>query len=68
MQSTERVYIDCREYPTANNCGLMISGTEKEVLETAVHHAITRHGHKESPELREQLRKLLKKDTQRKAG
>jgi predicted small metal-binding protein len=60
MGTEKRVYIDCREFPTANNCGLMIAGREEEVLETAVHHAITRHGHKDSPDLRQKLRGMLK--------
>jgi hypothetical protein len=38
----------------------MISGTEDEVLETAVHHAVTKHGHKNSPELRTTIKGMLK--------
>jgi len=32
------------------------------VLDAAVNHAITRHGHTDNPELREQIRGLLKTD------
>jgi len=56
----ERKSIDCREYPSEGGCTLRIEGTEEEVLEAAVNHAITRHGHTDNPELREQLRVLLK--------
>ena len=56
----ERKSIDCREYPSDSGCTLRIEGTEEEVLEAAVDHAITKHGHTESPELREQIRILLK--------
>jgi len=61
MKTTSgRKVADCRLYPSESNCSLLISGTEEEVLETAIHHAITKHGHKGTPELREQLRSLLK--------
>jgi len=56
----KRKIIDCRLYPSDNNCGLCISGTEEEVLKAAVEHAVNSHGHKNTPELREELRKLLK--------
>jgi predicted small metal-binding protein len=56
----QRKYIDCREIPSERNCSLRISGTEDEVLEAAVHHAITAHRHENTPELREQLRQALK--------
>lgn len=55
-----RKYIDCREYPSENNCTVAISGTEDEVLDLALIHAINTHGHKDTHELREQLRSLLK--------
>jgi predicted small metal-binding protein len=55
-----RKYIDCREYPSDKNCSLKISGTEDEVLEIAVQHATVSHGHENNPELKEELRRLLK--------
>lgn len=55
-----RKSIDCREYPSESGCTLRIEGTEEEVLDAAVSHAITRHGHTDNPELREQIRNLLK--------
>ena len=55
-----RKAIDCRDYPSEKNCSLRISGTEEEVLDAATHHAVRSHGHKDSPELREQLRSMLK--------
>ncbi len=58
----QRKYIDCREIPSERNCSLKISGTEDEVLEAAVHHAVTAHGHENTPELRDQLRQALKDD------
>ena len=60
MTPSKRKSIDCRNHPSDKNCSLAISGTEEEVLEAAVHHATTAHGHKSSPELRAQLRSMLK--------
>jgi hypothetical protein len=62
MSSHQRKVIDCRLHPSETPCTLSIAGTESEVLDAAVHHAVTRHGHKNSPELREQLRGLLKNE------
>jgi hypothetical protein len=55
----ERKIIDCRKYPSEKNCTVTISGKEEEVLPLAVHHAVTVHGHKDTPELREQLKAVL---------
>lgn len=55
-----RKAIDCRDYPSEKNCSLRISGTEEEVLDAATQHAVRSHGHRDSPELREQLRSMLK--------
>ena len=55
-----RKSIDCRDYPSEKNCSLRISGTEEEVLDAATQHAVRSHGHADSPELREQLKSLLK--------
>jgi predicted small metal-binding protein len=58
-----RKSIDCRAYPSENNCSLKISGTEEEVLDAAVQHAVSAHGHKESADLRQELRSMLKDET-----
>jgi len=58
--ASNRKSIDCRNYPSAKNCSLKISGTEEEVLDAAVQHAAWAHGHQNSPELREQLKSMLK--------
>ena len=55
-----RKYVDCREYPSESGCSLCIEGTEEEVLEAAVNHAVSHHGHADNPEFREELRGLLK--------
>ena len=58
----KRKFIDCREYPSDKNCSLKISGTEDEVLDAAVAHATVSHGHENNPELRNELRRLLKEE------
>jgi predicted small metal-binding protein len=58
--AAQRKSIDCRNYPSEKNCSLKISGTEQEVLDAAVQHAISAHGHEETPELREQIKSMLK--------
>ena len=55
-----RKSVDCREYPSEKGCTLKISGTEKEVLDAAVQHAVAVHGHENTSEFREQLRQMLK--------
>ena len=54
-----RKSIDCRNYPSEKNCTLKISGKEEEVLDAAVEHAVSAHGHENSPELRDQLKSML---------
>jgi len=60
MSDRKRKVADCRLYASENACTLRIEGTEEEVLEAATQHAVTAHGHTNTPELREQLRALLK--------
>ena len=60
MQKSKRKVADCRLYPSEKNCTLTIAGKEEEVLTAAVQHAVTSHGHKEGPHLRDQIRSLLK--------
>lgn len=59
MPSSQRKMIDCRKVPSDRNCTLMISGTEDEVLMIAMRHAVEDHGHENTPELREMLRRSL---------
>jgi hypothetical protein len=61
MAGTRKV-IDCRRFPAEKPCSIAISGTEEDVLELAVLHATTVHGHSDSPELREQIRSMLEDD------
>jgi len=54
-----RKVADCRKFPSEKNCSVTIAGTEAEVLSLAVHHAIVDHGHKDTPELHEQVSAML---------
>jgi predicted small metal-binding protein len=59
-----RKYVDCREFPSEKNCSVAIAAdTEKELLDVAVQHAVSVHQHKDSPELRTQIRAMIKSGT-----
>jgi predicted small metal-binding protein len=56
-----RKFVDCRQIPSDVKCTLaLVADTEDEVLEAAVLHAVTVHQHQDTPELREQLRGVIK--------
>jgi predicted small metal-binding protein len=58
-----RKTIDCRAFPSDIGCTLAMSAdSENELLEAAVQHAVAVHNHKDTPELRAQLRKLFKSE------
>ena len=63
-----RKVIDCRNFPSEKNCTIAISGTEDEVLDWAVLHASTVHGHPKTPKLREQIRSMLKEEPEAKTA
>jgi predicted small metal-binding protein len=67
MSDTRKV-IDYRNFPSDKNCSLAISGTEEEVLDIAVLHASTVHGHENTPELREQIRSMLNDESEARAA
>ena len=53
--------IDCRDMPSEKNCTVAISADSKqELLDAAVQHAVAVHGHSDSPQLREQIGKMVK--------
>jgi predicted small metal-binding protein len=57
-----RKYIDCREMPSDNGCDLAMAGSDEHVLNAAVIHAVTAHGHEDTPELRDQIQGILKEE------
>jgi hypothetical protein len=57
-----RYYVDCREMPSESNCDLAMSGSEEHLIEAAANHAITAHGHDDTPELRDEVRSGMKEE------
>jgi len=57
-----RRIVDCREVPNEKRCTLSISGEEEEVVRAAVLHAVDVHGHTDTPEFREAIRRSLKEE------
>jgi predicted small metal-binding protein len=57
-----RYYVDCREMPSESNCDLAMAGSEEHVLEAAAIHAVTAHQHEDTPELRDEIRKMMKEE------
>jgi len=54
-----RVMADCRRFPSESSCSLTIIGEEDEVVRAAAEHAASVHGHEDTPEMREEVRKFL---------
>lgn len=63
-----RKFIDCRNFPSERNCTVAIfADTEQELIEAAVQHAVSVHGHEDTPELRAQLLQTAKIERRRAA-
>ena len=59
-----RKFIDCREYPSESHCTVALSAdNDAELIEAAVQHAVAVHGHRDTPELRDQLSHMVKEGT-----
>jgi predicted small metal-binding protein len=59
-----RKYIDCRDFPSDMHCSVAFAAdNEKELLEVAVQHSVAVHKEKDSPELRTQIRTMMKEGT-----
>jgi predicted small metal-binding protein len=59
-----RKYIDCREHPSEMNCTVALAAdSEEELIEAAVQHAVSVHGHEDTAELRAMLRQGIKEGT-----
>lgn len=57
-----RMVADCRDFPSDTGCTLKISGEEDEVVDAATQHAVAKHGHEDTAELRSMLRSALKEE------
>jgi predicted small metal-binding protein len=61
-----RKYVDCREFPSVMNCSITISAdTDQELMEAAVQHAVAVHGHQDTPEFRENVKKTIREGSPR---
>ena len=59
-----RQYIDCREYPSEMHCSVaLLADSEDELINAAVQHAVTVHGHQDTPEFRSQLKQHIHEGT-----
>ncbi|KKK57352.1 hypothetical protein LCGC14_3055320 [marine sediment metagenome] len=59
-----RKVADCRDFPSETDCTLAISGKEEEVVRAAAEHAVSVHGHQDTPELQDQIRGFLREEEQ----
>ena len=63
-----RNVIDCRNFPNEKNCTIAISHIEEEALDLAAVHAVRVHGHRQTAELWEQSRSMLRDEGGTKAA
>ena len=53
---------DCGSMPSDNNCKLVITSPEnqkEDLLDAAIAHAVTHHGHQDTPDFRTKIGKTL---------
>lgn len=56
----ERLYIDCREFPSDSGCTVAIcADTTDELVDAAVQHAIAVHSATDTPEFRVEIRSCI---------
>lgn len=60
MSRAKRVKIDCRDFPNDIYCTLLVTGNIREVMKVSLRHAVEDHGHKDTKELRKQIRAMIK--------
>ena len=57
-------FIDCREAPSVMNCSIAISAdSEEELIDAAVQHAVSVHGHKDTPDFRALIKGAIREGT-----
>jgi hypothetical protein len=51
---------DCRKFSTpANPCSMVFIGEEQELLDAVVAHAVSKHGHEDTPSTRQEIAESL---------
>jgi hypothetical protein len=63
-----RVMADCRRFPSETDCSMTLIGDEEEVIRAAAEHAVSVHGHEDTPDLREQIRGMLEAESEYQPG
>jgi predicted small metal-binding protein len=63
-----RMMADCRRFPSESNCSLVIIGEKDEVARAAAEHAVSVHGHEDTPEMRQQIQEFLEPAGEYSAG
>jgi predicted small metal-binding protein len=58
-----RMMLDCSRFPSKNSCSVRISGDEGEVERLAVLHAVDAHGERDTPQLRDSIRRALQPES-----
>jgi predicted small metal-binding protein len=59
-----RMFVDCREMPGDKKCSVAIAAdNETELLDAVVQHAVAVHGAKDTPQLRNDLKKAFHQGT-----
>jgi hypothetical protein len=58
-----RYCVDCRETPSETNCDLFMCGSEEHLVEASANHMITAHKHEDTPQLRDDVRRWMKRET-----
>jgi hypothetical protein len=67
-ENMERLMADCRRYESDCNCQLTIIGPEEDVVAAAAQHAAASHGHEDTPQLRDEIRRTLEPESAYIAG
>ena len=60
--ASNRKAIDCRLFLVEEPCDIAILGNEEELLNIALQHAVHDHGYRDTLELREELRSMLRQE------
>jgi Protein of unknown function (DUF1059) len=63
-----RLMADCRRFESESNCSLTIIGEHDELIAAAAQHAVSVHGHQDTPELREMVSSMLEPEESYTAG
>jgi predicted small metal-binding protein len=59
-----RKFIDCLETPSVMNCSIAISAdSEEELIDAAVQHAVSVHGHKDTQDFRTLIKGAIREGT-----